>query len=172
MALRALTTADVFIFASKRDPSVTVTKVLNDATDASKGFKEEVVIGEGASKFGLRPLDVFLMGHIYDNATELRTARAEGSDVGIHTRINQTNIDAVRFSLCTIENFPDKSGMPVRMQTQPAQVNGRDYEVAHEDVLNSLGLKLIEEMAVKVKEISEVSAVDAKNSGGASLPSV
>lgn len=163
MALVALTIASTITYVSDRDPSKQVVDVPIDPEDLSKGAKKETRIGDGATKFFLKPLDVFLKGYIYDNATHL-VGKSGTDDVGIHTRINQTNIDAVRFGLAGFENFSDASGNPVKFKTVKDNVNGREYDAVATDVLNTLGLELIGELASQIKSASEVSAEEAKNS--------
>ncbi len=164
MALVAMTTADTVPFVSIRDPQAVLKDVPNDAKDPSKGSHKEVDRWEdGASVFQVAPLDVFLMGSIYDNASVL--AAKQGSDeVGIHTQINKTNIDAVRFGLKAIpDDWKTKNGAVVSFTTEKAKVNGREYEAASVSVLNSLGINLIAEMADKIKSLSDVSVLEEKN---------
>lgn len=170
MALIAMTTADTVEYVSDRDPCKRKTKVFKDPEVPSKGFDMKTEILEGATKFTLRPLDVFLMGHIYDNASQL-TGKEGSNEIGINTRINQTNIDAVRHGLCGIVNFADKNGDQMSFKSQKTHVNGRPYEVVHDDILNTLGIKLIGELADEIKRISEVTPDEEKNSEGALQPS-
>lgn len=168
MALVAMTTADVIKYVSDLDPAKKKEQVPVDENDASKGLKTvETIDWEKATVFHLRPLDVYLMGYIYDSASVL-TGKQGSEEVGIHTRVNKTNIDAVRFGLARIDNFKDGHGQLIRFKTQNDVVNGREYEVAHDDIMNSLGVKLISELANKIKEISEVSKAEEKNSEQAS----
>lgn len=162
MALIAMTVADTVEFVSDKDPAKSKKPVPLDASDPSKGEIIRDVIGEGATVFFLKPLDVFLMGYIYDNASTL-SGKQDSNEIGIHTRVNQTNIDAVRHGLAGFKNFVDKSGSQVRFKTQKAVVNGREYEVASDETMNMFGIQLIQELATRVKEISEVSAEEEKN---------
>jgi len=163
MALIAMTTADTVDHVSDLDPCKRKQKVFRDPENPSAGYDLKDEILEGATVFKLRPLDVFLMGFIYDSASVLRGT--EGSaEIGIHTRVNQTNIEAVRHGLSGFENFTDPKGGVVKFKSQKAVVNGRSYEVAHDDIMNMMGVKLIQELAAKVKEISEVSPAEEKNS--------
>lgn len=164
MALIAMSVSDSLVYVSDKDPCKTKSEVPIDPADPSKGTREEVTIAEGATKFHLKGLDVFLMGHIYDNASAL-TGRQGSDEVGIQTRMNKTNIDAVRHGLAGFENFADKNGQSVKYTTVMVDVNGRDYKVASDDVLNSLGIQLIQELAGEIKRISEVSAAEEKKSG-------
>ena len=171
MALIALTVNDAVEYVSDRDPCKVKNRVPVDPSDPKKGTKEEVEIKDGATRFYCKPLDVFLMGHIYDNASRL-SGKSGSDEVGIHTRMNQTNIDAVRHGLSGFENFADKKGNAVVFKTVKATVNGREYDVAADSVLEALGIQLIQELATEIKRISEVSAEEEKNSAEASLQSV
>jgi hypothetical protein len=102
------------------------------------------------------------MGHLWDSASVLRGV--QGSDeVGIHTRVNQTNIDAVRHGLAGFSNFTDAKGNAVKFETQKAVVNGRPYDVVSDTVMNHLGIVLIQELGREIKRISEVTADEEKN---------
>lgn len=167
MALYALTTAEVVDFVSPSDSDYKVTQVPVDPADASKGTKDQITIGPNASVFRIRPLDVFLMAHIYDNASSL-TGKTGSTEVGIHTKVNQTNLDTVRFGLAGLpDNWGDRKGLKVPYAVEKTSVNGREYSAVTEPVLRSLGLNLIQELASRIKEISEVSADDEGNSAGA-----
>ena len=162
MALIAMTTADAVDYVSDLDPAKTKKKVPVDDMDVSKGTKIAVTIGEGATIFKLKSLDVFLMGYIYDTASHL--GRREGSEeIGIHTRMNQTNIECVRHGLAGFTNFSDSKGGQIAFKTQQAVVNGRPYDVVSDDVMNALGVRLIQDLATEIKRISEVSTVEEKN---------
>jgi hypothetical protein len=163
MALLAMSTSHVEEFVSDMDPAKTRVEVPVDPNDPNKGSRSEVKIGDDATVFRLRSLDVFLMGYIYDGASVLR-GRQGDSDIGIHTRVNQTNIDAVRFGLADIPgNFKDRHGHPIRFKTQKEIINGRSYDAVTPEVLNALGLRLIAEMAERIKEISSVTPDEEKN---------
>ncbi len=162
MALIAMTVADTVEHVSDRDPAKTRTLVPVDPSDPGKGTREEIAIGEDATVFYLSSLDVFLMGYIYDNASSL-TGKQGDDTVGIHTRVNQTNIDAVRHGLKGFKNFKDKKGNHVTFRTVKVSVNGREYEVADDATMQHLGIQLIQELADKIKSLSEVTADEEKN---------
>lgn len=163
MALIALSVSDTLDYVSDRDPSKVARKVQIDPNDAKKGHRTEYDIKEGASVFKLSALDVFLMGMIYDNANQI--SGKQGSDeIDLNTKLNQTNIDAVRHGLTGIENFHDKKGNLVVVETEKVKIGKRDYHVLTDKVMNTLGIQLIGELASKIKEISEVSVADEKNS--------
>jgi hypothetical protein len=171
MALIALTTVDTVRYVSDADPSKKYVDASVDPADPAKGVKQVAQIDEAsATIFLLKPLDAFLTAYIYDNASSL-TGRQGSDDVKINTRVNQTNIDAVRFGLRGFENFTDGKGALVHFKSAKAVVNGREYEVASDDTVKLLGLKLVAELAGEVKRISEVSSAEEKNSDAASSPS-
>ena len=161
MALIALTPADTIDYVSDRDPSKKIVKVPVDPDDPSKGVKTTVEIEPGATVFKLRSLDVFLMGYIYDNASNL-TGKQGTDEVGIHTRVNQTNVDCVRHGLAGLDNFTDPKGGQIVFKSQKAMVNGRKYDVVADEVMNVLGIRLIQELAEQIKTISEVKVAEEK----------
>ena len=162
MALVAMTTADTVDYVSDLDPAKTKKEVSLDPEKPEGPKKEIIVIAEGATTFKLKSLDVFLMGHIYDSASVLRGVQGS-EEVGIHTRMNQTNIDAVRHGLAGFTNFSDAHGNAIKFETQKAVVNGRPYEVASDAVVNKLGIRLIQELGAEIKKMSEVAAAEEKN---------
>jgi hypothetical protein len=166
MALIALTVSDTVEYVSNLDPAKTKVKVPVDPLDLSKGEVSKTVIGEAATTFNLSPLDVFLMGYIYDNASTLSGKQGDDT-VGIHTRMNQTNIDTVRHGLRGFTNFCDAKGNQIKFKTQKAVVNGRSYDVVHDDLMNVFGVRLIAELSDEIKRVSEVMAGEEKNSARA-----
>jgi hypothetical protein len=166
MALIAMSSSDVLDFVSDLDPAKSQKSTLIDPNDPSKGEIMDEVIGSGATVFELKSLDVFLMGYIYDNASTLSGEQGSNA-IGIHTRMNQTNIEAVRHGLVGFRNFADAKGKHIQFSTQSIVVNGRKYEVASDDTVTRLGIRLIQELASKIKEISEVTADEEKNSAKA-----
>jgi len=165
-----MTSADAVEYVSDLDPCKVKTKTFRDPEDPSKGFIESWEIQPGATVFKLRSLDVFLMSMIYDNASRLMGK--EGSqEFGIQTNVNQTNVQAVRHGLIGFSNFSDSKGNAIQYSTQKENVNGRPYDVVADKVMNCFGVRLIQELAAKIKEISEVTPADEKKSEGQSLPS-
>ena len=169
MALIAMTTADTIDYVSDLDPSKKKTKIARDISDPSKGFIESWEIGEGATTFKLRGLDVFMMGKIYDDASVLQ-GKEGSNEYGIQTKVNQTNVEAVRHGLVGFKNFKNAKGDDVVFKTQVAVVNGRKYEVVADAIMNMMGVKLIQELAQQIKNISEVTPHEAKNSDEVFLP--
>lgn len=162
MAIRALTKGDTFKHVSDKDPAKRKVLALVDENDKSKGeISREEIDWNDATVFHLSALDVFLMGYIYDNAS-LLTGSQGGEAFDIKTRVNQTNIDAVRFGLRGFDNFVDAKGVGKRFGETKKVINGREYPCADDATLELLGLNLIGELAAKIKEASEVAAEDEK----------
>lgn len=159
-----MTTSDTVEYVSDLDPAKKYDEP--PAKDGATPIERTFTIGSNATVFKLRSLDVFLNGYIYDNASAL-SRRADDDSVGIVTRINQTNIEAVRHGLIGFDNFSDAKGNAIKFETQKAIVAGRPYEVVSDVVMNKLGLRLIQELASKIKDISEVSKAEEKKSAGA-----
>lgn len=167
LALMAMTTSAVIKYVSDKDPAKTRIFVPVDPEKPEGDKKIEIVIGPNATVFHLAPLDVFLMGYIYDNASSI-TGTQGASVIGITTKVNQTNIDAVKFGLVGIDNFvDDKNGNLVVLKRIKSAHAGRRYEAVPDEVLTKLGVQLVQELADEIKRISEVSSAEAKNFAGA-----
>ena len=164
MALMAMTTSDVIKYVSDKDPAKIRKTVPIDPEVPEGDKREEVIIGPNATVFHLAPLDVFLMGYIYDNASSL-TGRQGGTEIGIQTKMNQTNIEAVRFGLIQVDNFlDDKSGKLVSLKRVKSALAGRRYDAVPDEIMTKLGVQLVGELAAEIKRISEVSEAEVKNS--------
>lgn len=160
MALIGITRADTFDYVSETDPCRKTIRIPDE--EHGEGTREEVLVEEGATVFELGVLDVFLMGMIYDKSTSI--TRHEGSeDVGFQTRVNQTNIETVRFGLKGWRNFKNATGDDIPFVTEKRFVNGREYLQAADACLNALGIRLIRELGQEIKAKSEVTGHDAKN---------
>jgi hypothetical protein len=162
MALIGITRPETRDYVSESDPSRTVRIVPVDPKDAAKGTREEVVVEDGATVFELGVLDVFLMGMIYDKSTSI-TRGESADDVGFQTRVNQTNIETVRYGLKGWRNFHDADRGEIGFTAEPRFVNGRAYQAVSDDCLNRLGIRLIRELAQEIKANSEVRGQEAKN---------
>lgn len=168
MALIGISRTDTFDYVSNDDPCKHRHPKMLDVqgsdariVDPNGGFEE--VVDDGATVFKLGVLDVFLMGMIYDRSTSVHRGLSD-DDVTMRTAINATNIETVRFGLKGWTGFKDPRGSEIRFEQVKRVVNGADYEVASDGMLKLLGLRLIGELAQQIKEASEVSRAEAKNS--------
>jgi hypothetical protein len=165
MALIGISVGDVFEHVSDSDPAKQRVEVPVDPEDPSKGSRTEIVIGQDATVFELGVLDVFLMGMIYDRATAI--SKADDDSLGFSTRVNQTNIETVRYGLRGWRNFRDKHGAEIPFETTVQRIANRKYQVVTDECLNRLGIRRIRELGQQIKEYSEVQAAEEKNSATA-----
>ncbi|QIG66822.1 hypothetical protein EVB27_153 [Rhizobium phage RHph_TM16] len=162
MAVKALVLSTVLTHVLSTDPSRKVVTKPVDPEDASKGTKTEIVIDADATVFSYKPLDVFLMGYIYDRASILSQSGDGSTDM--KTRLNETNIDAVRFGVTSIANFLEADGSNhVQFKMVKRVVNGREYDAIPDEVLIKLDAGAIGELAFKIKEASSLQKEDEKN---------
>jgi hypothetical protein len=91
---------------------------------------------------------------------------AEGS-VGVHTKLNHTNIEAVRFGLKGWKNFKDTHGNDIPFKTVKRHTNGRTYHVVVDECLERLGIQDIRELGQEIKRRSEASRAEEKKSATA-----
>ncbi len=168
MALTGISRSDVFDYVSNDDPCKRRVQKSLPAPDGGSpvllaGEYDEFV-EEGATTFKLGVLDVFLMGMIYDKSTSLSRSVEDTGEVRMLTSINATNIETVRFGLRGWEHFRDPKGGDIAFKDEKRIVMGREYQAASDDMLKLLGIRLIGELAGRIKEASEVTAAEAKKS--------
>lgn len=168
MALIAMSVSDTVKHVSIYDPARIVKQVPVDPTDPLGPTKEEVTYGDDATWFKLSSLDVFLMADIYDNTSAWSQNQAT-EEATLRTKLNKTNVEACRFGLRGWANFKDAKGNDIPFLTEEITYNGRKYTVATDATLQALGIRLVNELGAKVKELSNVSRAEEKNSAGASL---
>jgi hypothetical protein len=166
MALIGISRYETFDYVSDRDPCKRTVKVPIDPADASQGTRDDTVIEEGATVFELGVLDVFLMSMIYDRASKF--TRIESDEVGYAAALNVSNVEAVRYGLQGWTHFTDEKGNDLPFKQVERIVQGRKYQACTDEVLQRLSIRLIAELAEKIKEASEVSKAEAKNSVTAS----
>jgi hypothetical protein len=163
MALVGISAAEAQDYVSDMDPCKRVIETPVDPADPSKGVKKETVIDEGATVFSLAGLDCFLMAKIYDDTSHLTRNTAEVAEFGLKTRINQTNVEAVRYGLKGWEHLTDAKGNDMPFSTVKRTHDGREYTVASDACLARLGVRLISELGDRIKAMSEVTKAEAKN---------
>ena len=169
MALVGISKTDTFEHVSDQDPCKRqVDEVARkdpedpDSPMINTGKKIEV-IDDGATVFKLGVLDVFLMGMIYDRSTTMRRTVDDTGEVSLSTAVNATNIECVRYGLRGWEHFPDEKGNDIPFVTEERLLGGRKYQAVTHACLNALGIRLISELADKIKTASEVTRAEAKN---------
>jgi len=124
---------------------------------------------DNATKFKLGTLDKFIMSRIQDAAMSFE----DGADGNVETRVkmNQANIDFVRFGLKDWDNFLDDSGKKIKLKTKKESVGGREYDVVTDECIERLSPDLVAELAGRIRNVNSVSQGEAKNSNGEPSPS-
>ena len=171
MALVGISRSDSFDYVSNDDPCKRrVQRSLPSENGKARVLLDafDVVVDDGATVFKLGVLDVFLMGMIYDRSTKISRSVEDSGEVAMHTSLNATNIETVRFGLRGWEHFRDAAGHDIAFKIEKRIVMGRNYDACSDDMLQLLGIRLIAELATAIKEASEVSKAEAKNSASAS----
>ena len=172
MALVGISRTDTFTYVSNDDPCKRVAAKTQPAPDGGAPIltgEKVTIIDDGATRFKLGVLDVFLMGMIYDNSTKITRGIDDSSQVDFKTAVNATNIETVRFGLLGWEGFKQVgTNNDIAFVSEERIVMGRKYQAASDDMLNLLGIRLITELADQIKTASEVTKAEAKNSDTAS----
>jgi hypothetical protein len=166
MALIGISCGDTFEYVSEGDPSKRRVDEPIDPKHPDKGSRTKVVIDDDATVFELGVLDVFLMGMIYDRASAIAPRESDG-ELAFSTRVNQTNIEAVRYGLRGWRNFLDRDGKEIPFETKLQHAANRKYQVVTDECLNRLGIRRIRELGQQIKDRSEVQAAEEKNSATA-----
>ena len=161
MALVGISVFDAFDYVSDTDPCK---RKVETPTDGGI-TKITTVIDDGATTFRLGVLDVFLMGMIYDNSSVIGRGPDTGEgQIDVKTRLNATNIEAVRYGLRGWTHFTDAQGNDIPFVSADRIVQGRTYKAANDDCLARLGIQLIAELGQQIKTASEVGKAETKNS--------
>lgn len=164
MALVGISVAETFDYVSDGDPCKRRVAVPVDPDDPEKGTRETTVIDDGATVFKLGGLDVFVYGRITDNASSITRSEDDTKPIDFKTRLNASNIEAVRYGLKGWKHFTDQAGNDVPFGTVKRIEDGREYIVVSNACLKRLGLRLIGELGSRIREASEVSKAEQKNS--------
>ena len=167
MAVTGITRSDKTDHVLDSDPAKRRVPLEVPRIENGEKITEEVVIDDDATFFECGVLDLFLMGMIYDQATQVSRAEEDGL-LQVNTRLNRTNIDAVRFGLKGWRNFCDAAGDEIPFKTVEKNVDGRKYRAVTDDCLTRIGIRDIQELAGVIKEQSELTKAEAKNFATAS----
>lgn len=135
MALTGMSMAATRRYVSERDPA----KGTTDATN-----------------FILGTIDVFVMAALGDSMLAF-------DENGVRSiRLNAQRIELVRFGLKGWEKFKDANGNDLAFKTTTRNVLGREYTVAHDDVIAQLDLALIAELANEISKDNNLLEATAK----------
>lgn len=139
MAIIGLTLDTTFEFVSEFDPA--------------KGLSEG-----NPTIFTLKTLDTRVMGHLRDLATRLKVkpGAKPTDDVETEVAMNEVAFQTVLFGLDGIAPFDDQKGEPIQWKTSKRNLRGKSYDVAHEDVISRLPLKVVGELSTELRKINNL----------------
>jgi hypothetical protein len=142
MAIRALTLSTVKEYQSDLDPA--------------KGTDEATVFVIGA-------IDAFASTYIADR-TLVFSDSGNGTREISQMKLNEVNLDMVRFGLKGWRNFRDDSDNDVEFKTVDRVVLSKKYTVVADECLARMDISLIRELANAIQSINMVTKEEAGNS--------
>lgn len=145
MAIKALTLSSV--------------KVIESALDPARGTAE-------ATRFTIGAIDAFVSAYVTDRMLTFSDNDAGGIQTA-QVKMNEADLEVVRFGLRGWENFQDARGNDVEFRTVERILQGKKYAVVDNDCLARLQQELIRELAREIRAINVVTEEDAKKSDAA-----
>lgn len=142
MAIKALTLSSV--------------KTIESALDPARGTAD-------ATRFTIGALDAFVSAYVSD-----RMLTFSDSDLGgiqtAQVKMNEADLEVVRFGLKGWENFKDARDNDIEFKTVERILQGKKYTVVDTDRLALMAQELIRELAREIRFINTVTEDDAKKS--------
>jgi hypothetical protein len=110
------------------------------------------------TKFSLQTLDSRVMGHLRDRSTRMSVKPGAGPDDSVDTEIamNEVAFETVQFGLTGIEGLVDQHNTPIAFKTQKRHLRGKSYEIAHEDIISRLPMKVIAELSGELRKLNNM----------------
>jgi len=131
--------------------------------DATEEFVSEFdpakdVEGGEVTKFTLATLDSRVMGHLRDRATRLSISPTAKADDNVETEVsmNEVAFETVQFGLTGMAPFQDDQGIDIPFATQKRHLRGKSYVIASEVVINRLPMKIISEIADRLRKMNNL----------------
>lgn len=117
------------------------------------------------TKFKLNTLDSRVMGHLRDRSTRLSVNPNAGPNDNVDTEVamNEVNFEMVQFGLGGINPFVDQKGNEIPFKTVKRNLRGKSYEIVSDDVISRLPMKVIAELAGKLRELNNMGEDDTGN---------
>lgn len=108
--------------------------------------------------FQLLTLDSRVMGHLRDMATRLKVNPNANPDDDVETEVamNEVAFQTVLFGVGGIAPYQDKDGNDIEFKTLKRNLRGQSYTVASDLVIKRLPMKVITEIAEKLREINNL----------------
>lgn len=174
MALVALSKKDNEKYVSDLDPAKQWVDEPINPQDKSKDaptHRVEKIDWSEATVFVLGSLDNRILASIYDGSLSMSMEASGGGDesrnVDMQMTLNASNYQAVRFGLVDWTNFIDDKGKVISFKKEMIKRDGQTYQVVARECMNCLDVRLISELADKIKARSSVTPALAKNSDAA-----
>lgn len=119
-----------------------------------------------ATRFTIGAIDAFVAAYIGDRSLTFTDGEENGRAVA-QVKLNEANLEYVRFGLKGWEKFADARGNEVVFATAEKVVMGKKYQVVADDCLALIDAELTGWLAREIKTINTVSADDAGKSDAA-----
>lgn len=116
--------------------------------------------------FRIGVVDLNVMAQIEDELTTFRFSPQDPTGPADSTlKINQRNIEAVRFGLKGIKNFNNAQGNEIPYKTKKVSRFGKTYEIVSDETLHHIPKKIIDELAAQIVDANVPTETELKNSG-------
>lgn len=119
-----------------------------------------------ATKFTIGALDAFVTAYVYDRTLTFSDSEATGKATA-QVKMNEANIEQVRFGLKGWSNFKDAAGNDIQFTMVEKVVLGKKYVVVSDDAMTMLPIEIIRELSAKIRKINEVTTDEAGKSAAA-----
>lgn len=145
MAIRTLCLDREWDYESKHDPA--------------RGTPEATV-------FTLGVLSARLLSWVMDNQLTWSQKGEDEESAEMRMLANTASYEVVRYGLRGARNLQDSEGNDVQLRHVKKHVAGQDVQAVGDDVLRTLPIDLVRELAEQIRDKSGLSEEQAKNSDG------
>lgn len=135
------------------------TKVHESDLDPAKGTPD-------ATQFTIGAIDSYISSYVFDR-TLVFGESAGGEREVAQVKMNESNIDVVRFGLKGWKNFKDEDNNDVEFTTVERVVMGKKYVAASDECIARMDIALIRDLASAIREINVVTKDEAGKSDAA-----
>ena len=112
--------------------------------------------------FKLMTLDSRVMGHLRDMATRMSINPNAAPDENVDTEVamNEVAFQVCQFGVGGAAPFQDQDGSDIPWKTQKRNLRGKSYTIASETIIARLPLRVIAELATKLREINNMGELE------------
>jgi len=139
--------------------TMSAVKTIESVLDPAKGTPD-------ATKFTIGAIDTFVWTYVHDRTLVFGENEETGKQTA-QVKLNEVNLELVRFGLKDWANFKDEKGNDVEFKTVERFVMGKKYQVVADDCLLRFDVMLVREIANAIRDINEVKEIDAGKSEAA-----